>query len=346
MKDSEYWIDDYVSTTPGEPYRLFPFGTIYKGGKKRVIDRKCAESFKLPHFKPPIKLGSHEETTPAGGQIVALEVREDGLYAIPELVPAGEKALEDGAYRYHSPEVIWEDTGLEDPVTGKIVPGPMIIGDALLHTPHLGEAAALYTIEPIGKEHTMSDQVQIPQSLWDKFLAAMHIGAPVSAETIVSAEGITLPPPEIPEEFKAAALERDQLKAKLEQMEAEKIRLAAVADLVAQLQKQDDFGSSYLELAKATEAANMLSGMSPEQQAWCLRQFKAFAAQVKDSALFSEKGSDSAAIDDPYQAYDAAVKAYQAEKKTDYTSAAVAVAQGQPALYEAYRKASPKGKGE
>jgi hypothetical protein len=109
MDNTTYLIDDYVATKTGTGYRLFPFGVIYKNGKRREITPEFASQFKLPHFKPPIKLGSHDDPTPAGGHIVALEVRADGLYAIPEWNEKGEISNTDGAYRYHSPEVIWND---------------------------------------------------------------------------------------------------------------------------------------------------------------------------------------------------------------------------------------------
>jgi hypothetical protein len=144
-------LDRFTATQPGEPYRLLPFGVIYKGGKRREVTKQLAATFKLPHFKPAIKIGSHEETTPAGGFIVGLEVRKDGLYAVPEFTDKGLKVLADGSYRYHSPEILWEG-GFEDPTTGKLLEGPLIIGDALLHMPHMGEAAALYQVQPTTKQ--------------------------------------------------------------------------------------------------------------------------------------------------------------------------------------------------
>jgi len=143
-------VDDYVTLKGGKPFRLLPFGTIYKNGIKRVITPEIAKTFKIPHFKPAIKLGAHEETTPAGGSVIGLEVLENvikpGLYAIPEYTDKGQKAVDEGDYRYQSPEVMWEG-GYEDPRTGEITAGPMIVGVALLHNPHLGEEAALFQSE-------------------------------------------------------------------------------------------------------------------------------------------------------------------------------------------------------
>lgn len=141
-------IDRLLATSPGEPYRLLPFGEIHKAGVTINFTREYAAKFRLPHFKPPILLGSHTETTPAGGHIVGLEVRKDGLYAVPEFNEKGLQALRDGAYRYHSPEVLWEGRGFEDPGTGATIEGPIIVGDALLHAPHMGEATALYQAPP------------------------------------------------------------------------------------------------------------------------------------------------------------------------------------------------------
>ena len=150
---SDYLLEEYVSVTAGEPYRLFPFGRIVKDGEVREITPELAAKFKLPHFLPPIKRGGHAEDAPAGGHIKALEVREDGLWAIPEFNEKGAQAVADGDYRYHSPEVIWSDGPVfENPDSGEFIHGPLIVGDALLHMPHLGEHAALYSVEPITRE--------------------------------------------------------------------------------------------------------------------------------------------------------------------------------------------------
>jgi len=69
--ESLYLVEEYVALRPGDPFRLFPFGKLVKGGKEIEITPELARRFKLPHFKPPIKLGSHNEETPAGGHITA-----------------------------------------------------------------------------------------------------------------------------------------------------------------------------------------------------------------------------------------------------------------------------------
>ncbi len=315
--ETTYLIDNFVQTQKGEPYRLLPFGTVVKNGVRREITPEYAARFQLPHFKPPIKLGSHEETTPAGGQITALEVRADGLYAVPEFTDKGAQALADGDFRYHSPEVIWENGALEDPDSGALIQGPLIIGDALLHTPHLGEKAALYTIQP--KEQIMAEEtVSVPKSFWDTFVA------PIFAK---KAEPAPEPKPEPvkvveTDEFKAVAKERDDFKAKVDAIEAEKVRTALVAGIVKDLQDKEKFGMSYVELSKAEEAASMMAGMTEEQRAWCMRNFSALAVQVKTSNLLGEKGSEgSQAGEDPKAAFNVAVLAISKDKAIGYNAA-------------------------
>ena len=321
-----YLLEDYVATRPGEPYRLFQFGRIIKNGKVREITKEVAAAFKLPHFKPPVKLGSHDETTPAGGHIIGLEVREDGLYAVPEFTDKGAQALEEGSYRYHSPEVIWSDGGLEDPVTGEMIQGPLIVGDALLHTPHLGEAAALYSIEPIKKEQTM-DNVQIPVTLWEKFLAALHIGGPEPVEPAPAPVQPRADEPAIPEEFKARLAEAEAYKAEIEAMKAEQAKKARLEAFGAELQSTKYSGN--------TEAAELLAGMTEEQSGKVLEYIKALSAQIDESKLTGEVGSAApGAVVEGEEAINAAVKAEMEASKVGYVQAFEAIRARNPELFK------------
>lgn len=324
MENSDYLIDAYVTTRPGEPYRLLPFGRIYKAGKAIDITPEYAARFKLPHFRPAVKLGSHDDTTPAGGHITGLEVRADGLYALTEMNDKGAQAMNDGAYRYHSPEVLWEG-GYEDPKTGELIPGPLIVGDALLHNPHLGEAAALYSVEPFTRSKSMTDEtVQVPKGLLDRFMAIFdkRMSEPETPEPA--------PAPVVPDEFKAqfesATKERDEFKARLDAMEAEKVKAARVEHFGAQLKE-----------TKVSEGAEILAAMSDEQAAWVVTQFKALSAQVNESALFSEKGTSGGAAPTTLEALDAAIKGKMADAKLDYNAALIALRQEKPDLFNQVR---------
>ena len=318
---------------PGEAFRLFPFGKLVKGGKTRDITPELASKFKLPHFKPPIKLGSHDDETPAGGHIKSLEVRDDGLYAIPEFTDKGVKALDDGDYRYHSPEIVWEGGGLEDPITGKIIEGPLIVGDALLHTPHLGEAAALYQVTIEKGEKLMSDTVQVPIKVWDKFMTLFPNPEKIEEEA-----------PEVQavdvEKFEAMESERDDFKAKFEAMEAEKELQEKMSAILEEFETED-YGTAYIELGKAEDSANILSGMTDEQREWVMTNFKALSKQIDESALIKEKGTSGAGIDEgdaPGQ-LNAVVKARATEDKISYSAALALVRAEQPELVnEAYGK--------
>jgi hypothetical protein len=325
--NSDFLLDEYVATRPGDPYRLLPFGVIIKNGNRREITPEYAKQFKLPHFKPPIKLGNHDDTTPAGGHILRLEVRADGLYAIPELNDKGAQAILDGAYRYQSPEVIWEGGSLEDPTTGDPIEGPLIVGDALLHTPHLGEAAALYTIQPIQGVNTMpEDTVQVPKSIFDVFTSWFKRNTEPKPEP----EHVEAPEPVIPDEFKAAVAERDQYKAQVEAMQAEASKKVRV----------DKFATALKE-TKAGIKAEMLASMTDDQANAVVTELKALSAQIAaNDALTHEVGTANEAdlSIDPQVNYDAQIKALAAEKKITYPAAAVQFAVAHPDLFGSKEK--------
>jgi phage I-like protein len=320
MDNTTYLIDNYTTTKTGAGYRLFPFGVIYKNGKRREITPELASQFKLPHFKPAIKLGSHEDPTPAGGFIVGLEVREDGLYAVPEWNEKGEIALQDGAYRYHSPEVIWDDGAIENPTDGTMINGPLILGDALLHMPHLGEATALYSIEPTTtEEKPMSENVTIPQNMWDKFIAPLFAREPEVQTVEVVKE---------PEDYAATKIERDELKAKIEAQEAAGARKARVEKFTAELGE-----------TKADPAlSDLLADLPDEKAEAIMRQFKALSEQINETVLTDEKGAEGVTAEDPKAAFNAAVLSLSADKKISYNAAFEEVKQAQPDLFLAWAK--------
>jgi hypothetical protein len=266
------------------------------------ITPEYAAKFKLPHFKPAIKLGSHVDETPAGGHIVGLEVRDDGLYAIPEWNDQGLAAIRDGAYRYQSPEVLWDDNGLEDPSSGDYIMGPLVIGDAMLHTPHLGEAAALYSVEIITGENQMAENDVIPASFWDKFTAfvdsRIHKAEP---EKIVVA----------PDDYEATKKQADEYKAKLDAIERDAQFNARVVKFETDIKQTD----ANPELAKA------LAGLPEETAEAIMRELRALSERIKVSNLVEEKGTEGAAVEDPKAAFNALVLKYAAEKNMPYNKA-------------------------
>ena len=326
MDRSEYVITEFVTVAAGEPFRLLPFGRLVKNGKAREITADIAARFRLPHFRPPIKLGSHRDETPAGGHIVALEVREDGLYAVPEYNDEGAAALARGAYRYHSPEIVWEG-GLEDPQTGALQEGPLIIGDALLHTPHLGEAAALYTADITDGEMDMTTEtVTVPVSWLDRLF-----GRNQDAPTPPAPQG---EPPQAltaavdADRFAAIQAERDDLAARVARMEAEQQRAARVERFETELAETP--------LAEDAELPALLAGLPEETAADLLRRFKALAEQARVAALTADVGHEGqATTGDPVMALDAAVRSIMAKDGVDYNRALQRVTAEQPDLLKA-----------
>ena len=315
--NSDYLVDSFVSTTGGNPFRIFPFGVIYKNGVKREITPEFAKLMKLPHFKPPIKLSSHDDNAPAGGFIVGLEVRDDGLYAIPEWNEAGMKAMQEGAYRYNSPEIMWGDGAIEDPQTGTMINGPMVLGTALLHMPHLGEATALYSIEPIStEENEMNENVTIPQNLWDKFIAPLFAREPEKVEVIKE-----------PEDYAVTKQERDELKAQI----TAKVKADERKTLV------EKFDAELKETKADPTLAELLADVPAETAEAVMKQFKALSAQIDEGALLSEKGVEGASgtNDDPQGAFNAAVLALSQEKNIYYHVAFEQLKKEQPDLFKA-----------
>lgn len=334
MSESTYIVDlnptEFVTLMPGEAIRLFPFGDVVKDGVTRTITPEYARTFKLPHWDPAVKLGSHKDETPAGAFINKLDVRDDGLYGLIDVTDKGAKAIAEGDYRYQSPEVIWEDGFIEDSKGGKIQ-GPLIVGHALLHNPHLGERAALFQSkvqsEPMEKNMTNQKAVlEVPDSFWDK------LGAMVKRDP--KPEGDPEPKPD---EFAAVTKERDDLKSEVEDMKAKDAKKEQMAAIKAEFDT-DKFGFSFIELGKTEEATDMLARMDEDVRDWVLTNFKAMSSQIKESGLFDEKGHDLESDGSPAQAFNAVVKAIEIEKDITYLKA-LEIAKVQNAdLYKAYLK--------
>jgi hypothetical protein len=303
--ETTYLLDNYTTVKTGEPYRLFPFGKIVKNGKTREITPEFAAEFKLPHFKPAIKLGSHEDTTPAGGHMQSLFVRNegnpatDGLWVLPEWNDKGGQALQDGAFRYHSPEVIWEDGALENPKDGSLINGPLILGDALLHTPHLGESMAMYSIETITGVINMEENITLPKSFYDQFVAPLFKKPEVEIKTVV------------PEDYEATKLELASTKAQIESQKAEVERNGRVVKFSAEL----------AETKADPTLAELMADLPEDKAGAIMKQFRSLSEQINTSALLGEQGSEGQAIEDPKAAFNALVLKYSAEKKVEYNAA-------------------------
>lgn len=327
VKFETFQPTEFVVVKPGEAYRLFPFGTIFKNGKKIIIDAAYALRFKLPHFSPAIKLGSHKPETAAGGFITQLEVREDGLYAIPEYNEEGLDALEKGKFRYHSPEVIWEENFLEDPTSGDLVEGPFIIGDALLHTPHLGGASALYSMEEIEMTE-QNETVQVPVSFLDKLLNRQP-AEPATVEPTATIEGTedVIPQAEFDAKVDEMQLALNAAQSKIDEFEAEQKVVELKGEIVTAF-------SAFPAVAEDQELISFLAGLDEENRELAVRKFSALAEQVKESNLTEPVGSgQDVDDDDPVVLLSALAEDYQKENEgANYIQALQAVLAEHPEL--------------
>jgi len=93
-----------------------------------------------------LPLDYDHDHTPAPGWITALESEGNSLYADVRLTPSGRKSIEDGEYRFFSPE--WHPDW-EDPETGA-KHGPTLFGGGLTNKPFFRGMAALQCSEPTG----------------------------------------------------------------------------------------------------------------------------------------------------------------------------------------------------
>ena len=317
-------VTEFVTVSPGVAFRLLPFGRLVKNGKVRDITPDMARQFQLPHFRPPIKLGSHRDETPAGGHIIGLEVRDDGLYAVPEYNDEGAAAMSRGAYRYHSPEIVWEG-GLEDPITGARQGGPLIIGDALLHTPHLGEAAALYAADITEDSNMTTETVTVPVSWLDRLFGRTQESP--TPEPAPQQHAATAVPGET-DRFAAIQAERDDLAAQLERLEAERATAARVEHFESEL--------ADTTLAQDEGLPALLAGLSEETAAELLRRFKALAEQARVASLTADVGHEGQpATGDPVADLDAAIRSVMARDSVDYNAALNKLRTEQPDLLTA-----------
>ena len=322
MTKSTYFIDEYVSVKPGEAFRLLPFGKIIKNGQIREITKELASKFKLPHFLPPIKRGSHAEEAPAGGHITALEVRDDGLYAIPEYNEQGIQALENGDYRYHSPEIIW-DGWLENPKTGEKIEGPLIVGDALLHTPHLGEATALYTVVQ-GDETMTTNGDMVSVSTLDKIFGWFQASQP---EVEPEPEPVQEPQEDYGAKVEAYEAELEQYKAQVAEFEAKQERQARIDNYAAELE----------EVEVDADWPELLADLEDDVAGEIVQKVKAMAEQARVANLTEDVGAGGADEQgDATAVFDAAIKKVMNDEGVSYPKAMEVVRVQQPEVFTAY----------
>ena len=214
---------------------------------------------------------------------------------------------------------------MEDPNTGKLIEGPLVVGDALLHTPHLGEATALYHINQVG-EKPMQDEttVAVPVSFFDRLLGRVQDEPEKEPEP-------ELTPVVEAEKYEAVTAERDELTAKVQTMEAEQRKAERIAHFVAELKEHE-------AVKEDAEIHELLAGLDEETSEALVTKFKALAAQIKESNLTELIGaSGDPDNSNPDDLLNAAVEEKMKETGTDYPTAFGMVRTEQPELFTVYK---------
>jgi phage I-like protein len=312
-------------------FRIFPIGTFSRLGRTVELTREklanMARNFKngLPGFRVPIKR-THDDATGKFGDVVDLELRADGLYARPEWLPSGEQMLAEGSFQYLSPEVLWGPTDYD----GQQGVTDLLMGIAALNDPFFPEAALYCASDDTeeGYQEKEEDTVNEKQlknafSAWLQDLFGQREGAGGEAFQAMAARAEEA-------EHEAAAL-----RAQAAQAEAERRRQARIERFGAALEVE-----RYAALAHVPE---LLAAVEDDGLAGRLAdQFRALAAQVRESELFGEIGQPTPhdLPDDPVGRYMALAANYAEAHGVDITEAYAAVDALHPDLYEAYRLAA------
>jgi phage I-like protein len=312
-------------------FRIFPIGTFSRLGRTVELTREklanMVRNFKngLPGFRVPIKR-THDDATGKFGDVVDLELRADGLYARPEWLPSGEQMLAEGSFQYLSPEVLWGPTDYDDQqgITN------LLMGIAALNDPFFPEAALYCASDDTekdyqGKEGDTVNEKQLKNafSAWLQDLFGQRDGTGGEAFEAMAARA------------EEAEREAAALRAQAAQAEAEQRRQARIERFGAALEVE--------RYAALTNVPELLAAVEDDGLAGRLaEQFRALAAQIRESELFGEIGEPTPhdLPDDPVGRYMALAASYAAAHGVDITEAYAAVDALHPDLYEAYRLAA------
>ena len=314
--ETEFLVDIYTgvlkASTKTVRIRMFPFGKIHKGDKVFELTPEVAGTFRLPHFKPPLKLGSHNDATPSGGSFTGLEVGVDGLYGLVSLNEEGMRSIEKREYRYHSPEIVMGGKGIQNPKTGEFLEGPLLVGAALLHNPHLGEDAALYSVEPtiIDRGTKMAEgQTSVPTPLWEVFMTWFK-GQGEAGVTEVQDTN----PDGQPDKYEA------QIAGKDTEITALKAEVAGMQEAQT-LQERIEHFTSEVE-GESDEVYTLLAELSEDDAKFLVTRFKALKAETKlnPEETAGARGSDEEPMG-PVDALEKAVEEYMTEHKVGYVQA-------------------------
>lgn len=156
----------------GQPIRILPEGTWYRGDRKLHITKQLLEEVQnnfemgLPQYRVGFNL-DHAEDRGKVGDIHKLVYLDNlptgpGLYATEyDFLPKGLKAIEEDGYDGVSAEIVWsmnDGAKFQDPETGEEYDN-VLVGVALTPQPFFGHGqVALYSATPTSKKENAIEQ--------------------------------------------------------------------------------------------------------------------------------------------------------------------------------------------
>lgn len=326
------WVEPF-NYAPGQPFRIMPIGEFKRGDRtlnitKEDVSQMAANYERMaPRWKIPLYAGHPTDANqdpPKLGNVAKLEVRDDGLYATPELSAEGQKLIGGGGYQYSSPGVLWSKNGSKYTDDQGKEWENVIDHVALTNRPFFGAKTALFSAEPL--EAMMDMPANVKEKL-DKLPAPMaeaikkklegmspaemeaHMskmsdltGAPDAADGVskgaeTMAETKIEATPPAPETMSA-----DRFAAYKADAEAKQAKLA---EQLTEVQKQAETFAAQLATEKDSrrkvELLHRYEGFSVGEKADILAD-KFLALEKKDPDLF-------AYFDAVFEKFDAAVKA-------------------------------------
>ena len=152
------WVEPFQYQT-GQPFRVMPLGEYKRGGRTLNITpddlKAMAANYaaQRPRWAIPLYFGHPTEGNPDPPKVGNVKqlyfVDGDGLYAVPEFTPDGERAVADGAYQFVSPGVLWSKNGASyiDEHGKKF--DNVIEHVALTNRPYFGASTALFSADDL-----------------------------------------------------------------------------------------------------------------------------------------------------------------------------------------------------
>lgn len=347
MTDWRY-LETFRAVDPAEWIRILPIGSFKRFGRQVEVTREMLEEMAanfgtVPSTRLPVNR-EHVEHEGKVGDIVAVEVRDDGLYARFEWTEKGRQYLEDNAFQYFSPEVVWGPTDYEGREVSNV-----LVGIALTNSPWFGEHTALFSINDLGATtppgahgEVDSDRINEEDSMADTDKQAVK-GAvrEFFQELFGSPKPEPQPAPHVAtikveetEEYKA-------LQARLEKAEQEREKAERAQAFADRVEKFRAIVGDELKIGEKNGADLFatIAETHPEEAQALAEQVKALYAQVTEGVLLAELGTSTPEdTADPKAKFAALVEKAKQDGK-DEADAIEAVGREHPDLYRAYIQA-------